>query len=95
MSAQSVVTEEIRVLMARRRVTQADLGEALGMKQATFSKRMTARKEWSVSELEAIAAFFDVPITDLFSTTDLRNRETRCISDSPDGAVSVPLVPAA
>jgi hypothetical protein len=73
------------------------------MKQATFSKRMTARKEWSVSELEAIAAFFDVPITDLFGTVDLRKREsrwirpnaesgpsdlrergTRCISDSPD-----------
>jgi len=27
--------------------------------------------------------------------SDLRNRETRCISDSPDEAVSVPLVPAA
>lgn len=84
MSAQSTVTEEIRVLMARRKITQAELGSAIGMQQATFSKRMTGRKEWSVTELDAIAGYFDVDITDLFGSSDQRNRGQRWFHATAD-----------
>jgi len=89
------VAEEVRVLLTRRAITQKVLAAEIGMGQPQMSRRLKGHVPFDVDELEAIAAFFDVPITDLFGAADLRNRGTRCISDSPDGAVSVPLVPAA
>jgi transcriptional regulator with XRE-family HTH domain len=65
-NASAGVVEEIRALMGRRRVSQKQLGEALGLAQPTMSKRMNGKIPFDLDELDAIAEFFDVPITDLF-----------------------------
>lgn len=47
--------------MARRRRTQAQLGEVLGLAQSAVSRRLNGAVEWNVSELLAIAEFLGVP----------------------------------
>lgn len=63
------VSEEIRALMGRRRVTQTALGIAIGMSQPAISRKLKCEVAWDIDELEAIASYFDVPITDLFGGT--------------------------
>lgn len=62
----SSVSEEIRVLMARRRTSQTKLAELLGRSQPYISRRMNAKEPWDLDDLVGIAAYFDVPVTDLF-----------------------------
>lgn len=65
--ANTTVAEEVAVLMARRgRMTNAALAAATGIEKSTLGRKLNGKADWRVSELEAIAAFFDVPITDLF-----------------------------
>ena len=67
---QETIAEEIRVLMARRRITQGDLAELLGVSRPTLSSRMNGRVPWTVDELEALANYFDMPITALIAPQD-------------------------
>jgi transcriptional regulator with XRE-family HTH domain len=57
-------SEKIRALMASRRVTQTEMGELLGVSQATIINRF-ADNRWDVKELEAIAAKYGVDKSDL------------------------------
>lgn len=66
-NANTTVAEEIAVLMARRgRMTNAALAEATGIEKSTLGRKLRGLADFRVSELESIASFFDVPITDLF-----------------------------
>lgn len=56
------VTENIRAEMARRRVTQKELSEALGIAQTQISKRLNGRSEWRVNDLSPIAEALGVSI---------------------------------
>ena len=68
-SANTTVAEEIAVLMARRgRMTNAALSEATGIEKSTLGRKLRGLADFKVSELESIAAYFDVPITDLFGS---------------------------
>lgn len=60
--------------MARRRVSQKALGDVLGLSQPPMSKRMNGTQPFTVTELDRLAAYFDVPITDLFGA---RGKEVR------------------
>lgn len=64
-STQSV-TEEIRVLIARRNINQKVLSAGADIKPATLSRKMKGEHPFDIWELERIAAYFEVPITDLF-----------------------------
>jgi transcriptional regulator with XRE-family HTH domain len=80
-NASAGVVEEIRALMGRRRVSQKQLGDALGLAQPTMSKRMNGKIAFDLNELDGIAAFFDVSILDLFprpeGTVDQGNHASR------------------
>lgn len=61
-SANQAVAEEIAVLMARRgRMTNKELAEATGIEKSTLGRKLKGAP-FKVDELEAIAAYFDVPI---------------------------------
>jgi DNA-binding XRE family transcriptional regulator len=73
----ATIITELRALMARRRVTQAQLAEVLDCSAQTITRRMTGEKSFTIAELDAIAGFLDVPITALFTSSDPAGDITR------------------
>jgi hypothetical protein len=59
------ISSTIRAELARRRLAQPDLAEAIGMHWVTLSKRMNGRTDWTVPEVRAVAAFFGMDVVDL------------------------------
>lgn len=49
------VNTEIRVLLARREMSQRDLASLTGMSQVAVSRRMTGQIPWDLAELELVA----------------------------------------
>lgn len=60
-----VVAANVRAEMARRRVTQRDIGAALGIAHSAVSHRLTGRTAFDVNELATIAGLLDVEVSDL------------------------------
>ncbi len=69
-----MIAEEIRALMARRRVTGARLGLAIGKSDMYVSRRVRGETAFDVDDLEAIAEFFDVSVVDLMPASITRRR---------------------
>lgn len=61
----AAVSEEIRALMGRRRVSQVGLADALGQSQSTVSRKLRGDTPWDIDELFAMAAFFGVDVAAL------------------------------
>ena len=59
------IAEEVRVEMARQRVTGRQIAELLGISENTLSHRLAGRYEFRASELDKIARYLNVPITNL------------------------------
>lgn len=59
------VAAQIRALMAARRLTSAELGEALGISQSSASRRMVGEGTFTLNEIQAAADWLGVPITDI------------------------------
>jgi transcriptional regulator with XRE-family HTH domain len=57
--------EEIRVLLARRRISAAELARRTGMKQSTLARRMTGETAFDLDDLELIAEVLGVTVFDL------------------------------
>lgn len=57
--------EEIRVLLARKRMSAAELARRTGIKQSTMARRMTGETAFDLDDLELIAQVLDVEVTDL------------------------------
>lgn len=65
----SRVADNVRAEMARRKVTQRDLAEGLGLSQASVSKRLMGAVPWDVNELAAVASLLGVELSVLVTTT--------------------------
>lgn len=52
------VAAEVRALMGRHKVTQTKLAEVLGIPQSAVSLRINGKREFTLSELDALARFF-------------------------------------
>jgi transcriptional regulator with XRE-family HTH domain len=63
----SCVAAEVRAGLARNRRTQSQLAVHLGVSQATVARRLAGIAPFDVAELEAIAAFLDVPVGSLLT----------------------------
>jgi transcriptional regulator with XRE-family HTH domain len=59
------VAEEIRVLLARKRMSGAELGRRAGITQSTMSRRMTGETAFDMDDLERIAEVLEIEVTDL------------------------------
>jgi transcriptional regulator with XRE-family HTH domain len=64
-SLTELVAEEIRALMARRRVKQSDLARALGKSEQWVSVRLRAVQPIDLNDLQGIAGVLNVEIADL------------------------------
>lgn len=59
------VAEEIRALLARRRMSASDLARKTGMTQRAISRRLTGEKVIDVDDLQSIAEALDVELAAL------------------------------
>lgn len=59
------VAEEIRVLLARRKMSATQLARLTGLKQSSLSRRMTGETAFDMDDLEVIADVLGVSVTDL------------------------------
>jgi transcriptional regulator with XRE-family HTH domain len=59
------VAEEIRVLLARRKMSANQLAQLTGIKQSSLSRRMTGETAFDMDDLELIADALGVAVTDL------------------------------
>jgi hypothetical protein len=57
---QELVAEEIRALMARKRVKQVDIARVLNVSQSQVSQRLNCNIDISVDELGLLADYFGV-----------------------------------
>lgn len=60
------VAEEVRALMARRRISGVQLAKQIGRSQAYIWRRLSGETPFDVDDLQALAAVLDVSVTDLF-----------------------------
>jgi len=59
------IAEEIRALLARRRLSASDLARMTGLTQRAISRRLTGEKVIDADDLERIADVLDVDVIDL------------------------------
>lgn len=78
----SVISFNVRILLAARKESQVALGEALGIKRAAVSQKMTGKSAWSASDLVITAQFLGVDVKVLLDNSlmkrmaSLRNENT-------------------
>ena len=65
-SLREQVAEEVRALLARRRLSARKAAEALGKTEWYMSRRMTGKTAFDIDDLAALADLLDVPVTDFF-----------------------------
>jgi transcriptional regulator with XRE-family HTH domain len=58
--------------MARRGQSQKDAAEAIGIRQSSFSQRMTGSREWRKREIDALCGMYGKPYEYLF---ELKRKE--------------------
>jgi transcriptional regulator with XRE-family HTH domain len=63
------VAEEIRVILARKKMSGVELGRRAGIKQSSMSRRLTGQTAFDMDEIEAIAAVLEVSVADLLPKT--------------------------
>jgi transcriptional regulator with XRE-family HTH domain len=62
----ATVADNVRAEVARRRASQSEIAEALGLHQAGVSRRLSGRTEWTGSELATLAEVLQVPVSAFF-----------------------------
>lgn len=70
MTTQKQLSLTIRSRIALRDMTQAGLADAIGMGRSALSSRMSGTREFTFSELKAIAAVLHVSLRDLLLADD-------------------------
>ena len=73
-----IASANVRANAAYMQLRQQDLASALGINQATVSKKWHGRRAWQLSELAALADLFGVTVADLVTPRD--NDEARADS---------------
>jgi transcriptional regulator with XRE-family HTH domain len=80
----SRVSDEVRALMGRHRITQRDLAVWMGLNQTAISARLRGATEWKVSEIERVADGFGVHPSELMG-----GHSTNPRPDGPDGGIKI------
>lgn len=61
----TLAVDNIRAEMARRRMSQRDIAEAVGISQPSLSQKLANKRPIDLGELAAIAQALGVPAVDL------------------------------
>jgi transcriptional regulator with XRE-family HTH domain len=64
-SLQDAVAAEVRAEMARQHKYQEDIAQVLGISRVVVGMRLNGRTPFKLNEVEALAAYFGVPISSL------------------------------
>jgi len=72
-----IVGRNVRALRAKRRISQLELGEALGLTFQQIQKYEKGTNRVSASKLHQIAVFLGVDISDLFEGANPRDGSAR------------------
>ena len=67
----AVIGERVHTLMWRGGRTQTQLAAVLNVDQGSISNRLKGKTNWTVVDLLAVAAWLNVPITDLMPEVEL------------------------
>lgn len=89
------VAEEIRVLLARRKMSGAELARRTGITQSTMSRRMTGETPFDMDDLEAIAEVLQIDVTDLIPREGRSNRDFDVAPAERSVTIGQVLVPSA
>lgn len=79
--------------MAQRKLTQAQLGTALGINQSTVSLKLRGLVGITVTELVTIGAVLGIDPGELMPSTHTHPRETVTVSIPARAPTTVPVVP--
>lgn len=69
------VAEEVRALMARKRISQVRLAMATGLTQAAISRRITGQVAFDLQDLERISPVLDVTPVQLLGMSESRTTD--------------------
>jgi transcriptional regulator with XRE-family HTH domain len=69
MDTEQVIADEVRAARARRRRSQAEVAEFLGMNKDSYAKREQGRTAFRAVELYRIASFLEVHPASLYPGT--------------------------
>ena len=64
-SLQEYVTEEIRVVLLRRRMTAEELAGAVGWSTSTISRKLSNQAKFNLDDLHRVAKALNVPLQSL------------------------------
>ena len=64
-AANEVIGERIHTLMWREKRAQRELGALLGVDQASISKRLRGKTNWTAVEVAAVATWLNVSVAEL------------------------------
>lgn len=73
-SAVHVLAAEIRAHLARRQLTQHQLGEAIGLSPQSVSLRMNGRVPWTFEEVLKVAQWLEIPVASLIPPVPEQSR---------------------
>ena len=65
MNADQIIGERVHILMRRDKISQEQLGQALGIAQASTSKKLLGNRSWTADEIIATARFLGVPVSEI------------------------------
>lgn len=63
--SQDTLTDVVQVLMAQRRMSQAELGRVIGVGPNTVSLKLSGKRRWRFDDLDDLARYFGVRPADL------------------------------
>jgi BetR domain len=84
----------VRTLLTALRLDHTALPPVLGIQMHTVHRALNGERHWRMDELDALAHFFDVPVSVFFDTPEalLRNRCFSLNVDAPLGMSSAALM---
>ena len=62
------LSDNVRAEMARHRITQTELAQALELSQSAVSRRLKGESEWTASEVMRLAQLFGIDPGRLFDS---------------------------
>ena len=75
-TADEAIGITVNQLMFTHRVTRKMLGDALGISGQTLGRKVRGQISWSLAEIFAIAAYFNIEVTDLLPRRVPQTQET-------------------
>lgn len=69
MTVDSILSENVRMHIARRRTTYAAVARATGIDERQFRRRTRGEADWSAAEIIAVARHLDTTVDELAQET--------------------------